>query len=363
MKHIIKNYIYALFLLPFLYATSLEACTGIKLVAKDGSTVHGRTVEFGRNIDASLASVPRGYSFTGTTPNGPGLSYVSKYGFIGVMTFDQPSILDGINEKGLSVGTFFFPGFAGYSHVSEATQNHALSPSEFPNWILSQFATIDEVRAALPAVIITPTIEKGWGDTPPPFHYIVYDRDGKSIVIEPMYGSTVIYDNTMGVITNSPTFDWHMLHLRNYINLTATNILPQRLDGVILAPFGQGSGMVGLPGDYTPPSRFVRAAFFSQYALPSENSEKAVFQLFHILNAFDIPTGIAREIVNGTLYADTTLLTCVRDPKTLRYYYKSYEEQNIRFVDLKKMDLNATAIKKLPISHIQSSIDMSQELK
>lgn len=342
---------------------TLEACTGLKVTAKDGSAVHGRTLEFGIQVALTTIVVPRGYQFTGTTPQGKGLPYTTKYGFVGAMAFTTPAAMDGMNEKGLSVGTFYFPGFAGYSTITAENQAKALSPVEFPNWILSQFATLEEVKAALPNVVIAPTVVKEWGPTAAPFHYIVYDKQGNAIVIEPIAGKLVVSENRLGTFTNSPTFDWHMTNLRNYINMRTVSVPPIKIDGVELASFGMGSGMVGLPGDFTPPSRFVRAATYSTTALPVDNSEQAVMQTFHLLNQFDIPLGSAREVVDGVTYADNTMITCVRNPDTLKYYFKTYEDQNIKMIDLKKFDLDAKAIKKAVIIGSQGVADVSAELK
>ena len=107
-------------------------------------------------------------------------------------------------------------------------------------------------------------------------HFVVHDRSGKSVVIEPTDKTLKIFDNPLGVMTNSPTFDWHMTNLRNYINLTVTNVPPIDLGGVTLAQFGQGSGLRGLPGDFTPPSRFVRAVAFSQSALQADTATQSI---------------------------------------------------------------------------------------
>ncbi len=342
---------------------NLDGCTGLKLAAKDGSVVHGRTLEFGVEVDISCVVVPRGYSFAGTTPLGKGLSYTSKYACVGAMAFDVPALLDGMNEKGLSVGTFYFPTFAGYTEITSENQSRALSSVEFPNWIVTQFATIDEVKQALSSVVIAPTVTKAWGPQAAPFHYIVYEKSGKCLVMEPIDGKLVTYDNELGTFTNSPTFDWHMTNLRNYINLTPFNAKPVTLNGVTLEPFGQGSGMVGMPGDFTPPSRFVRAAIFSTTAMPSENSEEAVFQLFHILNQFDIPVGVARAKEGGVVYSDQTQLTCARDPESLKYYFRSYNDQTIQVIDLNRFDPNAKAIKSYHVTGESKAKDISALLK
>jgi len=346
-----------------LSTTNVEACTGIKLVAKDGSLVHGRTLEFGIKVDCDLVVIPRGYEFKGTTPQGPGLSYKAKYASVGAIAFNKPAVLDGLNEKGLAIGTFYFQDFAGYADITPENQSKALSPIEFSNWILTQFSTIEEVRDALNRVVIAPTVISEWGTTPVPLHYIIYDNEGNSLVIEPIKGKLIAYNNPLGVLTNPPSFDWHMTNLRNYINLTPFNVKPINIKGLEIAPLGQGSGMVGLPGDFTPPSRFVRAAIFSITAIPSTTSETAVFQAFHILNQFDIPVGVARNKENGIIYTDYTQMTAVRDPQALRYYFKTYENQNIQFVDLNKFDFEAHSMKHFSASGNEKAVDISAALK
>jgi choloylglycine hydrolase len=193
-----------------------------------------------------------------------------------------------------------------------------------------------------------------------PFHWIVYDKSGKSIVIEPLKGKLVVTDNPIGVLTNSPNFDWHMTNLRNYIALRPLDVPPVTFDGKTFQGFGLGSGMLGLPGDFTPPSRFVRAAVFSGTAFKAPDAKAGIFNGFHILNDFDIPYGVAREKADGTVHADQTLFTVMRDPQNLQVYYKSYEDQTIRMVDLKRFDLDAKEIMRLPTAaNSQPVVDMS----
>ena len=262
-----KSNIFALVLFVFCTVSSLEllssaqACTGIMLRTADGSVVHGRTVEFGILVEVDQAIIPRGHEFIAKAPDGPGMKYKARYGCLGLYTFKNLALCDGMNEKGLAVGAFYFPTFAKYTEVTKENRDKALSPADFPNWVLTQFATVGEVQAAIEAgqAVIVPTVLDGWGPVAPPFHYVAYDKTGASIAIEPVDGKLKVTRNPLGVFTNSPTFDWHLTNLRNYIALNPRNVPPVELEGLKLQAFGQGSGMLGLPGDFTPPSRFVRA--------------------------------------------------------------------------------------------------------
>ncbi len=158
-------------------------------------------------------------------------------------------------------------------------------------------------------------------------------------------------------MTNSPNFEWHMTNLRNYVNLSATNVPPLALGGVTLAQFGQGSGLRGLPGDFTPPSRFVRAVAFSQSAVQSDTAAQAVLQAFHILNNFDIPYGAVRDVEGGQMHAEYTTWTSDSDLKNLRWYFRTYGDQSIHSVDLPKALAAAQGKIKVIKMELQQPID------
>ena len=318
------------------FAPLAQACTGIRLVARDGGVVAARTLEFGFDLHSEVMIVPAGTTLTGSLPDGgKGISYQTKYGFLGANAEGMTAIVDGINDRGLYVGLFYFPGYASYAEVSRDNAATAMAPHEYANWLLGNFASVDEVKANFNKVVLVPTIVAAI-EQPAPLHFVVHDRSGKSVVIEPTDRTLRIYDDPLGVVTNSPTFPWHMTNLRNYVNLTATNVPPIALGGIKLAQLGQGSGLRGLPGDFTPPSRFVRAVAFSQSAIPSATAAQAVLQAFHILNNFDIPFGSVRETDNGRMHAEATTWTSASDLKNLRWYFKTYGDQSIRSVDLAK---------------------------
>ena len=346
------------------FVPAAQACTGIRLVAKDGGVVAARTLEFGFDLHSEVMVVPAGTALTGTLPDGgKGISYKTKYGFAGANGMGLPVIVDGLNDQGLYVGLFYFPGYASYTDATKDNAARAMAPHEYANWLLGNFSTIEEVKANFNKVVLVPVVVEAI-EQAAPVHFVVYDRTGKSVVIEPSDKSLKIYDNPLGVVTNSPTYDWHMTNLRNYVNLTATNVPPINLDGIKLAQLGQGSGMRGLPGDFTPPSRFVRAVAFSQSAVRSDTAAQAVLQAFHILNNFDIPLGAVREVDNGQTHAEATIWTSASDLKNLRWYFKTYDDQSIRSVDLAKALAAAHGeIKFIKMDARQPATDVSTNFK
>jgi choloylglycine hydrolase len=316
------------------------ACTGISLKTDDGAAIRGRTLEFGFPMQSKVLVVPAGKEFSGTLPDGgKGLTFTSRYAFIGANALGLPAILDGLNDQGLSVGLFYFPGYAKYTPVTDENKSHAIAPQEFGLWALANFATVDEVREAVKTIVVVPTPAPGLGSPQGAVagaHFFLQDKSGKSIVVEPVDGTLKVHDAPLGVMTNAPTYDWHMANLANYLNLSPNDIEQVKLGSVTIPAFGSGAGMLGLPGDFTPPSRFVRAAMFSQTAAPNKTADSAVLAVFHILNQFDIPEGSVVNAAVGQPTDEITEWTSVADLKNLRWYFRTHKDQSIRMVDLKQ---------------------------
>ena len=330
---LIRKVFVAVLSAAFTFATTPSfACTGISLKAGDGTAIRGRTLEFGFPMRSKVLVVPAGKEMSGTLPDGgKGLTYTSRYAFVGANALGLPVILDGINDQGLSVGLFYFPGYAKYTDVTDENKNHALAPQEFGVWALANFATVDEVREAVKNIVLVPTPAPGLGSPQgivAGAHFFIQDKSGKSIVVEPVDGTLKVHDAPLGVMTNAPTYDWHMTNLTNYINLSVKDVDQAKVGTVTIPAFGSGAGLLGLPGDFTPPSRFVRAVVYSQSAAPNKTADDAVLSAFHILNQFDIPKGAAREHEkdeHGNVLADYTIWTAASDLKVKRYYFRTYE--------------------------------------
>jgi choloylglycine hydrolase len=316
------------------------ACTGISLKAANGAAIRGRTLEFGFPMHSNVMVVPAGVAFNGTLPDGgKGLAYTSRYAFVGANALNLPVVLDGLNDQGLSVGLFYFPGYATYTDVTPENKSRALAPYEFGAWVLANFATVDEVREAVKDIVLVPTPAPGLGSAQgmvPGVHFFIHDKSGKSLVVEPVDGTLKLHDAPLGVMTNAPTYDWHMTNLANYINLSPKDVDQEKLGGTTVTAFGSGAGMLGLPGDFTPPSRFIRAAMFSQAATPNKTADDAVLSAFHILNQFDIPKGSVVNAAVGEPTPEITEWTSVNDLKNLRWYFRTFDDQSIRMVDLKE---------------------------
>ncbi len=198
-----------------------------------------------------------------------------------------------------------------------------------------------------------------------PMHCIVVDNTGAAIVIEYTQGKLNIFDNPVGVTTNAPTFDWHIINLRNYVNLSAVNVPDLDMRKLKLSATGQGSGLLGLPGDFTPPSRFVRAVALAQNALPVKTAAQGVNLAWHIINNIDIPIGASRAVSSGgeTAY-DLTQWTTVNDLTNLRIYFRTYNNLTIKKVEFKAMDPEGKRVLTIPVTGVDSGFpDVSATAK
>ncbi|WP_174803485.1 linear amide C-N hydrolase [Martelella limonii] len=332
-----------------MFASVAEACTGITMVAKDGTVVRGRTMEFGIDIKSNVIVVPRNFDRVGTAPDGAsGKSWKTKYASVGANALDLPVIIDGLNEKGLSAGIFYFMDYADYQPYTDADAANTIAPWEVVSYILDNFATVEEARAGIEDVVVPAVVFKQWNMVMP-VHYVVTDPSGATLVIEYVDGKLTLHDNPIGTVTNQPAFDWHLTNLNNYINLDLWNVEPKTIGKLKVPGLGEGTGLLGLPGDFTPPSRFVRAAIYSNGEFDSTDGPDATFELFHILNNFDIPRGVVRtgreKDDHGNIIADYTQWTSGNDTKSKTFYIRTYDDSAIRKISLDDQDLDAKAVK------------------
>lgn len=302
-------------------------CTTIGFKYQDG-IVFGRTLEIGVKLENNVLYVPRNKK---DFINAKGSKFDSKYATIGSAFFNILSFGDGINEMGLMGSSNFFPKYASFSKQAVEGKINMTTSNAF-DYLLSRCKNVDEVRKEAENIILVEQLDEEDGASMSN-HFFFMDAKGNKVVLEPKEGILVSYDNPYGVLTNSPDFEWHSTNLRNYINLRPENIDEIRFSEITLSKFGEGTGMIGLPGDFTPPSRFVRAAYFvSNTDIDFERNE-AILQAFRILSQFDIPKGAIVDPIQK--HKDETLYTSVMDTKEIAYFIKCNENINIQSFYLK----------------------------
>ena len=292
---------------------------------------------FGRNLDLEYAYeecvviTPRNYPFHFRCAE----AIRQHYAMIGTATVAQeyPLYYEATNEKGLSMAGLNFPGNAAYYPHSSTQKN--IAPFELIPWILGQCA---DVNAAVQMLSSVNLASIPFSDAFPlsPLHWIISDRN-RSIVAEPMEDGLYLYDNPFGVLTNNPPFPYHQCNLINFLSLSprqATNHFSNELE---LQPYSNGMGAIGLPGDYSSASRFVKATFVKQNSVSCINTESEVVQFFHLLRSVEMPRG---SVVMADGRNEITLYSSCCDTNTGIYYYSTYENSTIHAVNMHGADLS-----------------------
>lgn len=319
-------------------------CTCILMKTRD--VYFGRTMDIHYRFGEQTVATPRGYRF----PLRSGGELETWYAMIGMATVRDgyPLYAEAANEKGLCMAGLNFPESAWYEKPQPGKRN--LAPYELIPWVLGSFATVEEARRELSDLTITDVPFDP--DTPPaPLHWMIGDAGGSSIVMEQTKESGLqIYDNPYGVLTNNPVFPFHQTNLNNYMNLTSQPPQNRFCKGLDLAPFGNGMGSIGLPGDTSPTSRFVRACFNKANSLCGGGDEESVSQFFHILDSVSLVRG--STLLKDSVCNITTYSCCVNASKGV-YYYKTYGNSQLTAVRLTEENINRKALTLFPLEEHQ----------
>ena len=331
--------------------TKADSCTGITLKSNDGANIVARTVEWANGESPSdYLIVPQGYEKQSMLPDGTktGMKYTAFFGYVGLAS--EYYVIEGLNQVGLSAGLFYLPKTGSYPKYDESLKDETISDTEFVAWILGSFETVEDVISALSSVRVVATDSRAQN-----LHWRVADKYGRQIVIEYMDGIPMVYENNLGVLTNSPEYPWHITNLNNYINLKPGTDSGHAFGDIQLSPIGHGSNMLGLPGDMTPPSRFVRVAFYQNSAPILETADMAVEQAFVILQAMTIPIGAQFEdktkIPN---IPSATQWTAVTDMTNNNLYYNTMYNPTVRKIDLNSIDFAKVPYQQHPLDDVKA---------
>jgi choloylglycine hydrolase len=336
-----------------------QACTSFVLNGSDGGRVYGRTMEFGQPLGSEAVLIQRGTPLRGNGPNGGvgnGLAWNSRYAVVGLNALGLKDVLpDGMNEKGLAGGLLYFSGYAQFQSVPPGQAKRSINSAQLLTYVLTNFATIEEVKRGLPQVLVNGASIKAFGG-PLPIHMTLHDRSGKSLSVEYIKGELTMMDNPTGTYTNDPPFPYHLAAAGNYANLSAMPPAELNVNGLKLPPTSTGGGLNGLPGDFLSTSRFIRALTLSRFAPTNLTTQQQVGTAFRILGQFDLPPGSVLLPPGGafggagssTTY-EITEWSVVADQKNLVYYIQTYENPGLRSLDFKQLPLDGAAIKVMPL--------------
>ncbi|MCH5252093.1 MAG: choloylglycine hydrolase [Lachnospiraceae bacterium] len=317
-------------------------CTAIAYKTKD--------FYFGRNFDLefsyqeTVTITPRNFPLPFREVN----TLSNHYAMIGMayVVENYPLYYDAVNEKGLGMAGLNFPGNAVYKQKTEGQDN--ISPFEFIPWVLGQCASLAEVRKLLERINLA---EIHFSEELPlsPLHWMISDKNG-SIVVESVEDGLKIYDNPVGVLTNNPTFDMQMTYLNHYMGLTAEPPENYFSKDLKLSPYSRGMGAMGLPGDLSSASRFVKAAFTKMNSVSGESESESVSQFFHILGSVIQQKGCVH--LGEGKYEFTIYSACCNADKGI-YYYMTYENSQITAVDMNRENLEGSSLALYPLIESQ----------
>jgi len=303
-------------------------CTAICLKEKD--CYFGRNLDLEYSYNETVTITPRNYCFKFRKKE----EIKTHYAIIGMayVVDDYPLYYDAFNEKGLAMAGLNFPENADYK--DEAKDKNNITPFEFIPWILCRCKNVDEAEKEIENMNM---LNENFSEELPlsPLHWIVSDKE-RSVVVECVKEGIKLYENPVGVLTNNPTFEYMMTNLNNYMALSAKdteNRFSQELD---LKPYSRGMGALGLPGDFSSVSRFVKASFIKMNSASGENEEDRAGQFFHIL---DSVAQIRGSVHVGSKYEITVYSSCCNLDKGI-YYYTTYQNRQISAVDMYKENLN-----------------------
>ena len=237
----------------------------------------------------------------------------------------------------------------------------AISQLEFATWLLGNFSTVKEIREALEMESFPLVFEKKLLEYTFELHYSAVDKTGDSIIIEYTDQGRKVHENPLGVMTNCPPYDFHMLNVRNYVQLSQYGHEDFVLGGTPFKPLGEGSGLLGMPGDLTPTSRLVRVATLANFATPVKTGVDAVNLAFHVLNSVDIPKGVARHETLQRL-ADYTSWKVAKDLTNNALYYLDYNDLTIRVMYLDNVQPGQRLKIKVEVHEVGGFKDVTADL-
>ena len=310
-------------------------CTGVRFSDDKGNMYMGRNLDWSEGYGQKVVITPKGFSYNSAF-NG---ALSSKNGAIigmAIVVENTPLYFDCYNESGLGIAGLNFPGYASYEKAAVDGKTN-VSAYEFPLWVAMNFASVDEAEKALKNVAI---VAKPINEQYPvsQLHFII--GDGKrSIVVEYTENGMEIFDNQVDILTNQPGYGWHKENLRNYMNLFSPMPKEVKWGEAKMTPFGSGSLMRGIPGDYYAPSRFVRVAYLNTHYPVKTTEEENVSRLFHTLTGVAMIDGAA-QMADGK--SEITVYTGGYSALSKTYYYNTYEDPAIVSVKMAdyKLDTN-----------------------
>ena len=300
----------------------------------DGA-LFGRTLDLECSFGEAVVITPRNFGFSFLHEG----ELSGHYAMIGVAHLGDgvPLYYDAMNEEGLCIAALNFPDNAVYfKPIADA---HNVASFELIPWLLSRCASVREARELLYKTNMT---DESFSDklVTTPLHFMISDREG-SITVESVASGLCIYDNFFGVMTNSPPFDYHRTYLSGFMSLCSRPPENKLCPSVKLAHFSRGMGAVGLPGDYSSPSRFVRAVYAKFKATKKSDKMAQINRFFHLMDTVSIPSGCVKTERGEDVL---TVYTSCADMDGLAYYFTTYDCRSVRKIEVRDCALDGNEL-------------------
>lgn len=307
---------------------------------KNGDFYFGRNLDLECGFGEKVVITPRKYRFDFREEE----ALDEHYAMIGMAAVSggYPLYAEAVNEKGLCMAGLNFPLSARYNEKKDGASN--IAPYELIPWVLGQ---CESVRRAGELLEDLNLLDMPFSETMPlaPLHWMVADRE-ECITVEAVSAGTMVYENPFGILTNEPEFPYYRDHISTYMNLTAAPPENRFAEGLGLSAYGQGLGAVGLPGDCSPVSRFVRGAFLKWNSKSDKNEGSNVSQFFHILEGVAMTRG---SVITGSGNDDITVYSCCVNADRGIYYYRTYENSRVSAVRISEAELDDSCIKEFEL--------------
>lgn len=335
----IKKFIHFSF---FTFSLFIFPCTDIEIKTDSDDILHARTLDFVPKANPYFKYFKKNKKFNSTNPAGEKtFNSINKYSYLNIICFDDEKLSpQGINEEGLYVALLWLPANTKYTNPDEIKNNkNVIEISDFINYILGNFKNIDEVENAINNILIWSKKYKALADNVPTVQALVSDKNGNSLIME-YNEKPIIYKNYIGVITNSPTYAWHIDNISNYLSLTKSSTKSLEIFGKEFKQTSFGNGFIGMPGGFTSPNRFIRSLFLKMYSDKPKDLKDGISLANNLIGNVTLPKGIDKD-------GDYTQWTTITDLSNLVIYFKEYNEINYKKLNLKELfNKNKDFIKK-----------------
>lgn len=318
-----------------------KACTEFFMKTEDESVVIGRTMDFDDELRSNVLFIPKETARESALPSfcgqAPPLKWTYKYDALCLNAFNQSVCPDGMNSEGLSVGSLLLPQYTVYDNVTRKDCSNMISDMQLPSFLLGSYKSIQHIRNDINTNKFPKVFDASLLSNHYKIHFTITDSSGDALVLEFTKDGRKAHDNIVGVTTNAPPYDFHMMNIKNYVHLSKFSAGSFNAGDVTFTSVGSGGGIHGIPGDFSPTSRFIRTTYLLHFSNKPKTTKEGVVLASHLLHSVDVPKGVVQDGTppkEGTF--DYTQWVVIKDLKNLILYLRYYDDLSFRQFDMKE---------------------------